>query len=53
VATVSGTAADVDTWLWHRGPGLTVGPDDGNRIRVEGDRLVFEKAAQILGGSID
>jgi uncharacterized protein (TIGR03083 family) len=53
VATVSGTAADVDTWLWHRDPGLTVGLSDADRIRVEGDRLVWEKAAQILAGSID
>ena len=53
VATVSGTAADLDTWLWHRDPGLTVGPGDGDQIRFEGDRLVFEKAAQILGGSLD
>jgi uncharacterized protein (TIGR03083 family) len=52
-ATVSGTAADVDTWLWHRDPALTVGSRAEDRIRVAGDRLVFEKAAQILGGSID
>ena len=51
--TVSGTAADLDTWLWHRDPGLTVGSGEGDRIRVEGDRLVFEKAAEILGGGID
>jgi uncharacterized protein (TIGR03083 family) len=52
-ATLSGTAADLDTWLWHRDPALTVGFEDEDRIRVEGDRLVFEKAAGILGGSID
>lgn len=52
MATVSGTAADVDTWLWHRDPGLTQGSGD-DRIRVDGDRQIFEKAAQILGGSLD
>jgi uncharacterized protein (TIGR03083 family) len=52
-ATISGRAADVDTWLWHRDPALTAGPGVEDRIRVEGDRLVFEKAAAILGGSID
>jgi uncharacterized protein (TIGR03083 family) len=53
VTTVSGTAADLDTWLWHRDPALTVGTGADDRIRVEGDRLVFEKAAGILGGSIN
>jgi len=52
-ATVSGTAADIDTWLWHRDPGLTEGPGEDDRIRVEGDQLIFEKAAQILSGSLD
>jgi hypothetical protein len=53
VASASGTAADVDTWLWHRDSGLTVGPGDGKRIRFAGDRLVFEKISRILGRSID
>jgi len=53
VATITGTAADVDTWLWHRDPALVPGSDAGDRIRVEGDRLVFEKAASILGGAIN
>jgi len=52
-ATVSGTAADLDTWLWHRDPALVAGQHEGDRIRVDGDRLVFEKAAEILGGGID
>jgi uncharacterized protein (TIGR03083 family) len=52
-ATIAGTAADVDTWLWHRDPTLVPGRDASDRIRVEGDRLVFEKAAEILGGSIN
>jgi uncharacterized protein (TIGR03083 family) len=51
--TLTGKAADVDTWLWHRDPGITVGSGDDDRIRLEGDRLVFEKAAAILGGGID
>ncbi len=51
--TVSGTAADVDTWLWQRDPALVAGPEAGHRIRVEGDQQVFEKAAAILAGGID
>jgi hypothetical protein len=51
--TLTGTAADVDTWLWHRDPALVPGRDEGDRIRIEGDRLVYEKVAGILGGSID
>ena len=53
VATVRGTAGDVDTWLWHRDPALVPGDAEGDRIRVEGDREVFDKAAAILAGSID
>ena len=34
VATVSGTAADLDTWLWKRDAALVPGWDDGDRIRV-------------------
>ena len=39
VATITGTAADLDTWLWKRDPALTLGMDEGDRIRVEGDRV--------------
>jgi uncharacterized protein (TIGR03083 family) len=46
--TISGSAADLDAWLWKRVPGLAVGWDDGARIRVEGDRATFEKLAAIL-----
>ncbi len=53
VTTISGTAADVDTWLWKRDPALSAGTRPDDRIRVDGDRLVFEKAAAILGGGID
>jgi hypothetical protein len=49
VATVTGTAADLDTWLWKRDPGLTVGTDAGDRIQLSGDRITFEKLAAILG----
>jgi len=47
-ATLSGTAADLDTWLWKRDPGLRAGRDEGDRIRVEGDRVTFEKLAAIF-----
>ena len=49
VATVSGTAADLDTWLWKRDPALSPGSDEGDRIRIEGDRIAFEKLSAILG----
>ena len=49
VATVTGTAADLDTWLWKRDPALSPGWDDGDRIRIEGDRIVYEKLSAILG----
>jgi hypothetical protein len=49
VATVTGTAADLDTWLWKRDPTLTLGQDDGDRIRIEGDRITYEKLSAILG----
>ena len=52
-ATISGTAADVDTWLWHRDPTLVPGQQESDRIRVEGDQQVLEKAAEILAGGID
>ena len=49
VATVTGTAADLDTWLWKRDPTLTLGQDEGDRIRIEGDRITYEKLSAILG----
>jgi uncharacterized protein (TIGR03083 family) len=49
VATVTGTAADLDTWLWKRDPALTLGWDEGDRIHIEGDRITYEKLAAILG----
>jgi uncharacterized protein (TIGR03083 family) len=49
VTTVTGTAADLDTWLWKRDPALSLGTDEGDRIRIEGDRLVYEKLSGILG----
>jgi hypothetical protein len=49
VATVTGTAADVDTWLWKRDPALSPGWNDGDRIHVDGDRIAFEKLSAILG----
>jgi uncharacterized protein (TIGR03083 family) len=47
-ATISGTAADLDTWLWKREAGLAAGWDRGDRIRVEGDRTAFEQLAAVL-----
>ncbi len=52
-ATLSGTAADLDTWLWHRDPALVAGPGNGDRIRVEGDRQTYEKVAKILDQPLD
>jgi uncharacterized protein (TIGR03083 family) len=49
VATITGSAADLDTWLWKRDPDLSPGLHAGDRIQVEGDRLVFEKLSGILG----
>ncbi len=49
VATVSGTAADLDTWLWKRDPSLSLGFDEGDRIHVAGDRITYEKLSAILG----
>jgi uncharacterized protein (TIGR03083 family) len=53
VATISGTAADLDTWLWKRDPALALGRDEGDRIRIEGDRIAFEKLSTILGQPIN
>jgi uncharacterized protein (TIGR03083 family) len=49
VATITGTANDLDTWLWKRDPQLVPGGEAGDRIRVEGDRLAVEKLETILG----
>ncbi|HEX5087007.1 MAG TPA: maleylpyruvate isomerase family mycothiol-dependent enzyme [Nocardioides sp.] len=49
VATVTGTAADLDTWLWKRDPTLTLGWDEGDRIAIQGDRIAYEKLSAILG----
>jgi uncharacterized protein (TIGR03083 family) len=49
VATVTGTAADLDTWLWKRDPSLSMGFDETDRIRIEGDRITYETLATILG----
>jgi hypothetical protein len=53
LATVSGTAADLDTWLWKRDPALSLGWDEGARIRIEGDRIAYERLATILGQPIN
>ena len=49
IATVTGAAADLDTWLWKRDPALSPGTDEGDRIRIEGDRITYEKLSAILG----
>ena len=49
VATVSGTAADLDTWLWKRDASLSPGTGEGDRVRLSGDRIAFEKLSGILG----
>jgi uncharacterized protein (TIGR03083 family) len=48
-ASIAGTAADLDAWLWKRNIGW---PDD-DRIRVEGDRITMEKLEAILGQPIN
>jgi uncharacterized protein (TIGR03083 family) len=48
-ASIAGTAADLDAWLWKRNIGW---PDD-DRIRVEGDRITVEKLEAILGQPIN
>jgi uncharacterized protein (TIGR03083 family) len=53
IATISGAAADLDTWLWKRDPALSLGWDDGDRIRIAGDRLAYEKLSAILGQPIN
>jgi uncharacterized protein (TIGR03083 family) len=49
VATIAGTAADLDAWLWKR----NIGWADDDRIRVEGDRGTIEKLQAILGQPIN
>lgn len=46
VATVSGTAADLDAWLWHRGSGRV-------HVHVDGDRGAYDELAAILKQPID
>lgn len=41
IATVSGTAADLDAWLWHRGMGRV-------DVALEGDQAVLDELAAIL-----
>ena len=49
VATITGTAADLDTWLWKRDPSLAPGREETDRIRVQGDQMVHERLSGILG----
>jgi hypothetical protein len=44
-ATVTGTAADLDAWLWKRRTGWA----DGDGVSMEGDRITIEKLETILG----
>ncbi len=46
VATISGTAADLDTWLWHRGAGRV-------DVRLEGDETVLAGLQAILSHPLD
>jgi uncharacterized protein (TIGR03083 family) len=46
LATVRGTAGDVDTWLWHRGGGRV-------DVRLEGDRAALDELTGILSQPID
>jgi uncharacterized protein (TIGR03083 family) len=45
VASITGTAADLDAWLWKR--------QSGDRITTEGDRITVEKLQAILGQPIN
>ncbi|WP_028652008.1 maleylpyruvate isomerase family mycothiol-dependent enzyme [Nocardioides halotolerans] len=53
LATITGTAADLDTWLWKRDPALLPGKGADDRIRVDGDRIACEKLLAILGQPIN
>lgn len=44
-ATVSGTAEQLDLWLWHRGP--------AHPLDLDGDEAVLERLATVLGQPID
>jgi uncharacterized protein (TIGR03083 family) len=44
-AVLSGSADDLDAWLWHR--------RDAAALTVEGDRTVFERFAAVLAQPID
>lgn len=46
LATVSGTAGDLDTWLWHRGQGRV-------DVRLEGDDAALAELATILSQPIN
>jgi hypothetical protein len=39
--------------LWKRDPSLSLGSDEGDRIRVDGDRITYEKLSAILGQPIN
>ena len=45
-ATVTGTAADLDTWLWHRGAGRV-------DVRLDGDRDLLDELSAILSHPIN
>ena len=44
-ATVTGTAEDLDAWLWHR--------RDGSALKVEGDQAAFERLVTVLAQPLD
>jgi uncharacterized protein (TIGR03083 family) len=44
-AVISGTADDLDAWLWHR--------RDQTSIRLEGDAAVLDRLTKILGQPLD
>ena len=45
LATVTGTAEDLDAWLWHR--------RDASALRITGDRDVFARLESVLAQPID
>lgn len=46
LATVSGTAADLDTWLWHRGVGRV-------QVTLEGDQAALDELRGVLSQPIN
>jgi uncharacterized protein (TIGR03083 family) len=46
LATISGTAGDLDTWLWHRG-------QDRVDVRLEGDQAALDELKGILSQPIN